>query len=192
STIYGTATPHRRSAAAPACHWLARCWGTPHRRRRKDMPICTPIRCVPSPSASAPSSPPLANQLQRQLRSSGGADMSTTWTLLHEAFEHVLQHERSRELTEYRLRRVLGTRKSGPQVRCRAGVVLTPMQSQRERENVMLPGDFWLLEVDDDGQADDGAIVNWQEDSACLPESHPFAPWLAYRIEVCLEDLLSI
>ena len=57
--------------------------------------------------------------------------MSTTWTPLHEAFEHVLQHERSRELTEYRLRRVLGTRKSDPQVRCRAGVVLTPMQPQR-------------------------------------------------------------
>ena len=34
--------------------------------------------------------------------------------------------------------------------------------------------------------------MNWQEDSARLPASHPFAPWLAYRIEVCREDLLAI
>lgn len=118
--------------------------------------------------------------------------MSTIWTPLHKAFEHVLQHERSRELTEYRLRRVLGTPKSGPQVRSRAGVVLTPMQPQRELENVMLPGEFWLEEAVYDGEADGGAIVNWQEDSARLSASHPFAPWLAYRIEVCREDLLAV
>ena len=109
--------------------------------------------------------------------------MSTIWTPLHKAFEHVLQHERSRELTEYRLRRVLGTPKSGPQVRSRAGVVLTPMQPQRELENVMLPGEFWLEEAVYDGEADGGAIVNWQEDSARLSASHPFAPWLVDGIE---------
>jgi hypothetical protein len=66
------------------------------------------------------------------------------------------------------------------------------MQAERDRKDVMLPGEFWLEEVVYDGEVDGGAIVNWQEDRARLSASHPFAPWLAYRIEVCREDLLAI
>jgi hypothetical protein len=115
-----------------------------------------------------------------------------TWRPLSKAYEHVLKFERSRELTEWRLRRMLGERKPGvPQVRCRAGCVIAPHQRPELRENVSLPGDFWLFESDfvDDVRV---AIVDWADDSGKLPSSHPFAPWSAYRIEVCWEDLIAI
>ena len=118
---------------------------------------------------------------------------ASTWVSLHKAFEHVLRAERSRELTEHRLRYVLGERTSGPQVRCRAGFAIAPMQRQRERSDVMLPADFWVLEFRDDNFSDRWcAIVNWAEDSGRLPLGHPFAPWTAYRIEVCWQDLVAI
>lgn len=119
---------------------------------------------------------------------------ATKWLPLHEALAHVLRHKRSRKRAKQRLLQVLGKRNAGVrQVRCRACVTFRTLPPERrEQDNYELDGDFWDFEYVNFEYEPEPPKIDWDDDSASIPRSHPLGPMKADRIEVAQDDLFAI